>query len=160
MPIRWNPWVLVLVLVLWPGASPLAEGEREVAVAMLDAHFGDEPERLTLPLGALVAQATLAPEQDFRVIPVGRDPHSSHHTVAIRRAEDLHRHDDHDLMVIILRGHGTMQLGKERRLVGEGSILYIPRGTPHAFANASDRPAVAYAVYHPPYAGRDRIPVE
>lgn len=160
MQIRWNLLILALVLVLWPGASPLAEGKRDVAIAMLDARFEGEPERLTLPLGELVAQATLTPEQDFRVIPVGRDPHSSHHTVAIRRAEDLHRHDDHDLMVVILRGHGTMQLGKERRPVGEGSILYIPRGTPHAFENASDRPAVAYAVYHPPYAGRDRIPVD
>jgi mannose-6-phosphate isomerase-like protein (cupin superfamily) len=40
--------------------------------------------------------------------------------------------------------------------VGEGSILYVPRGTVHAFANESGEPAIAYAVYTPAFDGKDR----
>ena len=60
MQIRWNLLILALVLVLWPGASPLAEGKRNVAIAMLDARFEGEPERLTLPLGELVVDGLVA----------------------------------------------------------------------------------------------------
>jgi mannose-6-phosphate isomerase-like protein (cupin superfamily) len=60
----------------------------------------------------------------------------------------------------MLRGHGAMRLGADERAVGEGSILYVPRGTPHAFRNASPDPAAAYAVYAPAFDGTDRVPVE
>jgi mannose-6-phosphate isomerase-like protein (cupin superfamily) len=36
----------------------------------------------------------------------------------------------------------------------------VPRGTPHAFANESGEPALAYAVYVPAFDGQDRVPVE
>ena len=123
--------------------------------AVLDVLLG---ERLSLPLEELPGRVTLAPEQDFRVTELGRDAHTSHHVVAIRDAEVPHRHDRHDLLVVMLRGHGRMRLGNETRPVGEGSILYVPRGSVHAFTNASQEPAVAYAVYHPPFDGRDRVP--
>ena len=35
-------------------------------------------------------------------------------------------------------------------------MLFVPRGTVHSFRNGGDRPAVAYAVYWPPYEGKDR----
>ena len=78
----------------------------------------------------------------------------------IRDREQPHRHDRHDLLVVILRGYGFMRLGDEERAVGEGSILYVPRGTPHAFRNASGAVAVAYAVYAPAFDGRDRVEAE
>jgi mannose-6-phosphate isomerase-like protein (cupin superfamily) len=71
-----------------------------------------------------------------------------------------HRHDTHDLVVVMLRGYGTMRLGGETRPVGPSSILYVPRGTPHAFANESGEPALAYAVYTPAFDGVDRVPVD
>jgi len=115
--------------------------------------------RRTESLAELAGRAPLSPDQDFRVVEIGRDAGASQHVVSIRAAETPHRHDRHDLLVVMLRGHGTMRLGDERRTVGEGSILWVPRGTPHAFANASGEPAVAYAVYVPPFDGRDRVPV-
>ena len=60
---------------------------------------------------------------------------------------------------VVLRGHGRMRLGAEQRPVGEGSILYVPRGAVHAFHNDSPEPAVAYAVYVPAFDGRDRVDV-
>jgi mannose-6-phosphate isomerase-like protein (cupin superfamily) len=116
--------------------------------------------RMHVPLEELASRAPLGPGQSFRVAPIGRDAHTSHHVVTIRDREVPHRHDRHDLVVVMLRGHGHMRLGDEERPVGEGSVLYVPRGTPHAFRNESDAPAVAYAMYAPAFDGEDRVTVE
>ncbi len=94
------------------------------------------------------------------MVEIGRDEHTSHHLVAIRDRETPHRHDRHDLFVVILRGHGAMRIGTEERPVGIDSILYVPRGTAHAFRNDSGEPAFAYAVYAPAFDGSDRTTVE
>lgn len=125
---------------------------------VLDALFPDG--RRTESLAALADSETLGPEEAFRLREIGRDAFSSHHVVWIREREVPHTHDRHDLWVVMLRGHGTMLLGDEERPVGEGSVLYVPRGTVHAFRNLSDEVAVAYAVYAPAFDGRDRIDVE
>jgi mannose-6-phosphate isomerase-like protein (cupin superfamily) len=135
-------------------APPAATG----AEAVLDALYGSE--RRTVALDALAADDGLAPGEAFKVVELGRDAHTSHHLVWIREREVPHRHDRHDLVVVMLRGHGAMRLGAEERAVGEGSILYVPRGTVHAFRNAAPEPAAAYAVYTPAFDGTDRVPVE
>jgi mannose-6-phosphate isomerase-like protein (cupin superfamily) len=126
--------------------------------AVLDALYPEG--RTTLRLRELAQREPLRPDEGFRVVALGRDAHTSHHVVHIRGAETPHRHDTHDLVVVILRGHGQMLLGTDRRPVGEGSILYIPRGTVHAFANESGEPAAAYAMYTPPFDGKDKVDVE
>jgi len=123
--------------------------------AVFDALISGQ--RTTIEFDELIARATLAPEQAFHVTELARDQHASHHVVAIRHREVPHRHDRHDLMVVILRGSGTMLQGQEERPIGVGSILYIPRGTTHAFRNAGEQPAIAYAVYTPAFDGQDRI---
>ena len=137
-------------------ASLLAATARGPAV--LDALYPEG--RSTLALAELAAREPLRPDEAFRVVALGRDAHTSHHLVHIRGAETPHRHDTHDLVVVILRGHGQMLLGTDRRPVGEGSILYIPRGTVHSFANESGEPGAAYAIYTPPFDGKDRVDVE
>ncbi len=126
--------------------------------AALDALFPEG--RLTEGIAEQIDRSPLPPDQAFRLVEVGRDAHTSHHLAWIRDREVPHRHDRHDLFVVIVRGHGGMRLGGEERPVGEGSILYIPRGTVHTFRNASDAPAVAYAVYAPAFDGQDRIEVQ
>ncbi len=123
--------------------------------AVLDARLPEG--RLTEPLAGLVDFAGIPPEEDFAAYEIGRDATTSHHVVWIRSGEPPHRHDRHDLLVVILRGHGPMRLGDEERTVGPGSVLYVPRGTVHAFTNASEEPAAAYAVYTPPFDGTDRV---
>ena len=113
--------------------------------------------RLTEPLSALAARESLAPEENFKLLELGRVEHISQHLVWIRDREQPHRHDRHDLVAIIVRGSGKMRLGDEERAVGEGSILYIPRGTVHAFRNESGQVAMAYAIYTPAFDGQDRI---
>jgi mannose-6-phosphate isomerase-like protein (cupin superfamily) len=126
--------------------------------AVLDALYPEG--RTTLPLTELADREPLRPDETFRVVNLGRDAHTSHHVVHIRDAETPHRHDTHDLVVVILRGHGQMLLGTDRRPVSEGSILYVPRGTVHAFANESDEPASAYAMYSPAFDGKDKVEVD
>lgn len=123
---------------------------------VLDALLGA---RIHEPLDALAARVPLAPDQDFRVVELGRSEATSHHVGAIRTAEAAHRHDRHDLLVLIVRGHGTQRVGDETRPVGEGSVIFVPRGTAHAFTNTGPEPAIAYLVYAPPFDGTDRAPV-
>ena len=125
--------------------------------AVLDALFPDG--RRTEALAALAASETLGPDESFRLKEIGRDAHSSHHLVWIRDRETPHRHDTHDLIVVMVRGHGTERIGDEERPVGEGSVLYVPRGTVHAFANQGGTHAVSYVVYSPPFDGTDRVEV-
>ncbi|HEY8154581.1 MAG TPA: cupin domain-containing protein [Myxococcota bacterium] len=125
--------------------------------AVLDALLPSGRE--TVPLAELAGRVQLAPGEDFRVVSLARDTQTSQHLVAIRSAEIPHRHDRHDLLVVMLRGHGRMRLGDELRPVGEGSILFVPRGAVHAFRNDSPEPAVAYAVYVPAFDGKDRVDV-
>jgi mannose-6-phosphate isomerase-like protein (cupin superfamily) len=113
--------------------------------------------RVRIPLAELPDRVPLERGQDFRVVELGRDAATSHHLVAVRSAETPHRHDRHDLLVVMQRGHGTMRIGDVTLPVGERSILYVPRGTVHAFANQSGEPAVSYAVYTPPFDGTDRV---
>jgi len=116
-------------------------------------------ERLRIPIADLAERVPLAPDREFRVVELGRDTGTSQHLVAIRTAEVPHRHDRHDLFVMV-RGSGTWRVGEQTLPVGQGSLLYVPRGTVHAFINESDAPAVAYAVYTPPFDGSDRVEVE
>ena len=102
------------------------------APAVLDALWPQG--RATLPLAELAGRISLAPTESFRVDELARDAATSHHVVAIRRAEVPHRHDRHDLLVVLLSGSGSMRLGGET-------------------------PAVAYAVYLPAFDGEDRAPV-
>ena len=126
--------------------------------ATLDALFPTG--RMTLPLDELAKRYPPPADKDFAVTEIARDASSSHHAVWIRDREQPHRHDRHDLFVVIVRGFGTMRLGADTRPVGAGSVLYVPRGTPHAFTNESGAFALAYAVYVPPFDGQDRVPVD
>jgi len=148
---------LAAALALGLAASPRA-AEAPAPPPVLDALLGGA--RTTVPLAELAAREPLAANESFRVQELGRDAGSSQHLVWIRDAETPHRHDRHDLLVVMLRGWGTMRLGDETRPVGSGSILYVPRGTVHAFTNASGEPAVAFALYAPAFDASDRVPAE
>lgn len=132
-------------------------GRAESPQAVLDLMLG---ERDTIPLALLIRRAELAPGEESKVVEIGRDARSSHHVVGLRKGEQPHRHDHHDLVVVLLRGHGVMRLGDETRAVGTGSVLYVPRGTVHAFTNRSGAPATAYTLYTPPFNGTDRVPAD
>jgi mannose-6-phosphate isomerase-like protein (cupin superfamily) len=137
-------------------AGPWAARADDAPAAVLDLLLPDG--RRTEELRSLGTATPLPAGEGFRVREIGRDAHTSHHLVWVRDREVPHSHDRHDLIVVILRGHGGMTLGSKERPVGEGSVLYVPRGTVHAFRNATAEPAVAYAIYAPAFDGKDRVP--
>lgn len=146
-----------LALALCAGCAGSTPQDATPEPPVLDALLGP---RLVLPLEELALRVPLAPDENFRVALLGRSEHTSHHVGAMRTAEPLHRHDRHDLLVVLVRGHGTLRVGDETRPVGEGSVLFVPRGVVHAFANAGPEPAIAYLVYSPPFDGVDRVVTE
>jgi mannose-6-phosphate isomerase-like protein (cupin superfamily) len=158
---RMSPRLPILVAL---AAIGLAAGARAVAAdaagasppaPVVDALLGSQ--RRTVTFESLLAEPLPAGET-FRVREIGRDDHTSQHFVWVRDAEEPHRHDSHDLVVVLLRGFGSMRIGDEEREVGPGSILYVPRGTVHAFRNTSGAPAASYVIYTPPFDGKDRQP--
>ena len=52
----------------------------------------------------------------------------------------LHLHPVWDEAFYVLEGTLMVRIGDEQREVASGSFVWIPRGTPHAFANASGTP--------------------
>lgn len=138
------------------GAVPTAASEAPPA-GMLDVLFAGR--RLTAALPELEAKAQLGPGETFKIVEVGRDANSSHHIVSLSAAEPLHRHDLHDLLVFTLRGSGQMLLGDAERPIATPSIVYVPRGTVHSMRPAPGAPMVGYAVFVPPFDGKDRVPV-
>ena len=92
----------------------------------------------------------------LRIVDAGRSESLSNHIVIVRSRELPHRHNRHDSTVTILEGRGTMVIGKEKRKVRAGSVLFIPRGTVHNYTNESKKPSVALVVFAPPFDGQDR----
>ena len=113
---------------------------------------------MRIPLAALAERAPLAPDQDFRAVEIGRDA-----------ASEPSRRGDPQLpsgrtattatICSCWSCAATARCGSATQAlpVGEGSLLYVPRGAVHAFANQSGAPSVAYAIYTPPFDGKDRI---
>src|ERR1700738_4411204 len=58
-------------------------------------------------------------------------------TLAPWQSGPLHLHGEMDEAFYVLEGTIVVKLGDEEREVTTGSFVWIPRGTPHAFANAS-----------------------
>lgn len=92
----------------------------------------------------------------LRIVDAGRSESLSNHIVIVRSRELPHRHNRHDSTITILEGRGTMVIGKEKRRVNAGSVLFIPRGTVHHYTNESKKPSVALVVFAPPFDGQDR----
>jgi mannose-6-phosphate isomerase-like protein (cupin superfamily) len=134
-----------------------------------DAARASAPKRPTLnaQLGAThvsipledLAKVQLAPGQTFKIEELGRDEHSSHHIVALLDREPLHRHDEHDLLVVVLQGEGEMLIGETTVPIGRHSIVYVPRRAVHSMHNTTKKPLIGYAVFTPPFDGKDRVPV-
>jgi mannose-6-phosphate isomerase-like protein (cupin superfamily) len=79
--------------------------------------------------------------------------------VQIRDRETPHLHKAHDATVMMLKGQGFLMLEQRRIDLTVGDIVYIPRGAVHAFTNTDREPTVAFAIYSPPFDGKDTHPV-
>lgn len=67
----------------------------------------------------------------------------------------VHRHLREDEIVLVTRGTGRLQLGKERHTAGAGTTVFIPQGTCIALANAGTDTLSAVFLFSSP--GFERV---
>jgi mannose-6-phosphate isomerase-like protein (cupin superfamily) len=79
--------------------------------------------------------------------------------IRLAGAEQPHIHKDHDLVVVLLAGQARVHLGDHVVEVHPGDVMEIPRGTVHWAENTGASASEVYAVFSPPYDGRDNLPV-
>ena len=99
-------------------------------------------------------------EGPVHVEEIGRTAAASLHLVTARRAEAPHRHMYHDLLVTVLRGSGTLHLAERTVRLAAGDVAFVPRGMGHWFEPDAQGPAVAAALFVPPFDGTDSEPVD
>lgn len=111
-------------------------------------------------LDKILADAPLLPGENIKVTTLGQGTTGSHHLVQIRDREAPHLHKAHDVTVTLLKGQGELILDQRRIALRAGDVVYIPRDIVHYFVNTASEPAVAFAVYSPPFDGKDTVPVQ
>jgi mannose-6-phosphate isomerase-like protein (cupin superfamily) len=62
---------------------------------------------------------------------------------------DLHVHQNEDEAAYVVAGTMTFVVGEERFEAGPGTLVWLPRGVPHTFANLSDAPAWVFGTTTP-----------
>nr|WP_186337892.1 MULTISPECIES: cupin domain-containing protein [Streptomyces] len=60
-----------------------------------------------------------------------------------------HRHARHDEGFYVLSGTVRFTVGDEEYDAGAGTLVMVPPGTPHTFANLTDQPAVMLSTFTP-----------
>lgn len=61
----------------------------------------------------------------------------------------LHVHSREDEAAYVIEGVMTFRVGDETFEAGAGTLVWLPRGVPHTFANLSDQPARAFGTITP-----------
>jgi quercetin dioxygenase-like cupin family protein len=87
------------------------------------------------------------------------DEHATTFLIRLGTAEKPHTHDQHDVVVVLMRGEVRMHLGDRVELMAPGNTVEIPRGTVHWAESLAKDGSVAYAVFTPAYDGSDMHPV-
>jgi len=131
--------------------------------ATLLSSCSSAPRTIILGTKADPATALLAahpPEAGRNITPIllEKNSYSSVHLVWVRDREEPHLHAVHDLVVLVLRGEGSLFVNGRERPMAAGDVAAIPAGTPHQFVNRGDEPAAAFVVFSPPSDGSDNVP--
>ena len=61
----------------------------------------------------------------------------------------LHVHSREDEAAYVIEGVMTFRVGEEMFEAGAGTLVWLPRGVPHTFANLSDKPAWVFGTITP-----------
>lgn len=136
------------------GVSPL------VRRAIPDAHAAAAPlTPAVIDLAALKyadIPATPYPDLHSKTLVV-----TDNATLAIQSGNiGKHIHRNTDEIQFIIEGSGSMWLGSERKDFKPGTLLIIPRGTPHQGQIVSSGPVKSIAIKIPPQAPNDTVFVD
>lgn len=122
-------------LLVWEGAGPV-QGVRSSSAVSADI--------------ASVAPGT-------RRGPWGEAPDETLQVIDSDRAEERHIHARHDLTVVLLRGHGILDVEGRRYTLRAGDVVQIGRGKAHAFTPSGR--STALGIFTPHLDGSDYVPV-
>jgi mannose-6-phosphate isomerase-like protein (cupin superfamily) len=96
---------------------------------------------------------TANPEMNSRTLVV-----TDNATIAVQSGNiKKHIHPKTDEIQYIIEGSGSMWLGAERKEFKPGTLLIIPKGTPHAGAIVTSGPVKALAIKIPPQPADDIV---
>lgn len=87
-------------------------------------------------------------------------PEASFHLIHLKGTEKPHVHDRHDVAVFILSGEAEFSIQDRVLKVKAGDVLEVPSGMVHWAKNQDTDATVVYAVFTPPYDGKDWRGVE
>lgn len=94
-------------------------------------------------------------KQDIAVRRLRDNGESSTHAIRLRTAETPHVHDKHDVSVLMIKGSAKVHVGEKVEAMRPGSRLLIPPGTVHWAENIGPETCEVYAIFTPPYDGKD-----
>ena len=94
--------------------------------------------------------------RDVAVKTLRKTDHASFHFVRLNGAELPHIHDRHDLTVFTFLGTSVLHFKNRTVSLKPGDLIDIPRGVWHWAENIGQDPTLAYAVFTPPFDGKDR----
>lgn len=124
-------------------------GSRSLTARSHRLLFGGEGNVQVRTLDELLAEAQFSGHPPVEAREMCTTAGSAVLLVRISGAEEPHRHTDHDLVVHVLSGHGTMQLEERVVHIGAGDIVVIERGTLHAYRNKARAGSLAVVVRSP-----------
>ena len=94
--------------------------------------------------------------QETSVRKLRQTTESTHLLLRTQVSEKPHVHDRSDLTATLLSGEVVLHLGESSHLLEPGSVMFIPRGTPHWLELAPGASASAYVIFSPPFDPQDR----
>jgi quercetin dioxygenase-like cupin family protein len=100
------------------------------------------------PAGGLLTFKARGEDTDGRLLAI-------ENVIAPLDGPPLHSHDNEDESWYVIEGTLRFQLGDEQAEAPQGSFVFVPRGTPHAFQNIGEAPARILVMFNP--AGMERF---
>ena len=94
------------------------------------------------PAGGLLTFKARGEDTDGRLLAI-------ENVIAPLDGPPLHSHGHEDESWYVIEGTLRFQLGEHEAEAPQGSFVFVPRGTPHAFRNIGDAPARILVVFTP-----------
>jgi len=108
----------------------------------------------------LIVQDPLKEGELIRITSLAQGRDATVNLVRTTGALKKHYHADHEEIVYIIHGGGTMTMGDKQKRVRPGDVIYIPRKTIHGFVNGGEWETAVLSVISPAFDGKDRVYVE
>lgn len=108
-------------------------------------------------ISVFLQRVPIGPTEDISSDPLLDSTEFSAHLLQVRTVYERRLHRQHDLTVLVHRGHGHVFIDNRRRSAEPGDVFHIPRGTPYQCLSLGPDPLVAILIFTPPFTPEDAI---